>query len=374
MARKKQRILFFPFNLLSHYLRCLMLAKTYDQNVFEIRFLSSEKYNGFVQSHGYEVFSCASFDADFVMRCTNNFNFDWLNEKDLERVLIGQVKCINAMQANIVIGDVAPTLKMAAQLAGVTHINLVNGYMTRYYAATRKIPRKHKAYELMQQLPTAFAEMLTTVGERLAFRKIQAPFNNLRKKYNLPQVKDYLQELEGSENLICDMPELFPQKFLPPAYRFIGPLVYQYAQDQADWQDQVNWTKPLICVCMGSTGSWAQLSFLNDAYYSRYTIITAGDNAGVLSADHIIKRDFINLNKVLQKASLLICHGGNGTIYTGILNRVFMLCMASHFEQEYNVEALERKGYGKSAAGFNEVDWKAQIHFHCSRYKLKQPA
>lgn len=374
MANKRQRILFFPFNLLSHYLRCLVLADSYNKADYEIKFLSSDQYNGFVEAHGYDVFSCQGFDAEYVMACTNNFSFDWLNEKDLERVLLGQVKCINAMKADVVIGDVAPTLKMAAELSGVKHISLVNGYMTRYYAATRKIPKKHKAYELIQQLPPRFADALTTMGEKLAFRKIQAPFNGLRKKYGLRRVNDYLEELEGTENLICDMPELFPQKFLPQSYRFIGPLIYQYPEDQCSWSNLAEMEKPIICVCMGSTGDWESLRFLNDPYYSRYTIITAGDKAGVLSAPHILARDFINLNKVLEKSSLMICHGGNGTIYTGISNGVFMLCLASHFEQDYNIEALERQGYGKSAADFQESDWKAEISFHCDRYKIRQPA
>lgn len=374
MANKRQLVLFFPFNLLSHYLRCLVLADSYDEAEYEVKFLSSERYDGFVKGHGYELFSCAGFDPHFVMTCTNNFSFDWLNEKDLERVLLAQVKCINAMKPDVVIGDVAPTLKMAAELTGVKHISLVNGYMTRYYAATRKIPKKHKAYDLMRQLPPRFADVLTTVGERLAFRKIQAPFNSLRRRYGLRHVNSYLEELEGAENLICDLPELFPQRFLPEGYRFIGPLVYQYPEDQAEWREMVNWEKPLICVCMGSTGDWGSLKFLNDPYYSRYTIITAGDKARVLSAEHIIARDFINLNKVLEKSSLMICHGGNGTIYTGIFNAVFMLCLASHFEQEYNIDALERKGYGKSAADFTEDEWKRQIKFHCDRYKIRQPA
>ncbi len=374
MPIKRQRILFFPFNLLSHYLRCLVLADTYDKNMHEVLFLSSDRYNEFVIAHGYEVFACSTFDADFVMACTNNFNFDWLNTADVERVMLHQQKCIQELQADVVIGDVAPTLKMAAELTGVKHIGLVNGYMTRYYASTRKIPRKHRAYALVQQLPPRIADVLTKMGETLAFRKIEAPFNLLRQKYRLPKVKDYLEELEGNENLICDLPELFPQKSLPQAYRFIGPLMYQYKDAEADWQKNVDWEKPVICVCMGSTGNWESLNFLNDAYYERYTIIAAGDKRKVLSAKHIISRDFINLNQVLQKSQLMICHGGNGTIYTGIFNEVFMLCVASHFEQDYNIEALERQGYGKSAVDFTPAMWRDQIRLYCEAVNIRQPA
>lgn len=374
MPDKRLRILFFPFNLLSHYLRCLVLADTYDKNTHEVLFVSSKQYNNFVNSHGYDVFSCETFDADFVMRCTNNFNFDWLNAADLERVMRHQQKCILELKADIVIGDMAPTLKMAAELTGVKHIGLVNGYMTRYYAAARKIPRKHRAYALMQHLPPKIADVLTRMGERLTFRKIQAPFNLLRKKYGLPKVKDYLKELEGNENLICDLPDLFPQKMLPQAYRFVGPLLYQYKDAADNWTQTIDRGKPIICVCMGSTGNWISLDFLNDAYYSRYTIIAAGDKQKVLSANHIISRDFINLNQVLEKCQLMICHGGNGTIYTGIFNRVYMLCVASHFEQDYNIQALERKGYGKSAAGYTAAMWREQVQIYCEEFKIRQPA
>jgi UDP:flavonoid glycosyltransferase YjiC (YdhE family) len=374
MPDTRKTILFFPFNLLSHYLRCLVLADTYDQANYRVLFLSSRQYDGFVKSHGYEVFSGLNFDEEFVMQCTNNFNFDWLNLADVEKVMLSQVECISQLKADFVIGDVAPTLKMAAEITGAIYIGLVNGYMTRYYASTRHIPKKHPAYGYIKKLPPTFADVLTQIGEKLAFRKIQAPFRTLRKKYGLQKVKDYLEELEGKENLICDLPELFPQKMLPPGYKFIGPLVYQFEEAELAWQKQVDWQKPVICVCMGSTGDWSALSFLNDPYFSRYTIITAGDKNRVLSAPHVFSRTFINLNQVLQKSSLMICHGGNGTIYTGIFNQVFMLCLSSHFEQDYNIEALERKGYGKSAADFTIEMWQEQIQFHCERIAIKQPA
>ena len=374
MTNKKKLVLIFPFNLLAHYLRCLVLADTYDKDLYDVRFLDSAQYNSFVKAHGYECFSCATLDANFVMDCTNNFNFDWMNEADLQKVLLSQVKCIQELKPDIIIGDVAPTLKMAAELTGVEHINIVNGYMTRFYARTRKIPRKHKAFPYVQQLPTKFADAITSFGEQLTFRKIQASFNNLRKRYGLPCLKDYLEELEAPENLICDMPELFPQKMLPSAYRFIGPLIYRNYTDSGDWEQLVDWEKPLICVCMGSSGDWEQLKFLNDPYYSKYNILTAGDKAGVLSADHVIARSFVNLDRALSRSSLMICHGGNGTIYLGITNGVFMLCLSSHFEQDYNIDAIARHGYGKSGVDFSEEMWRLEIDLHCEKYKIRQPA
>lgn len=337
-------------------------------------FLSSCRYNDFVTKHGYEVFEADTFDPDYVMDCTNRFNFDWLNSTALEQILKSQVKVIRELNADVVIGDVAPTLKMAAEITGVFHINLVNGYMTRYYAATRKIPNKHPAAELLNQLPAKVVEVLSNFGEKLAFRKLQAPFNLLRKKFGLKSIKDYLQEMEGQESLICDLPELFPQKMLPQNYRFIGPLSYQYHEADVNWHLGLNLTKPVLCVCMGSTGDWERLRFLNDAYFNRYTIITAGDKNKLLSAPHIVSKDFINLNKVLEISSLMICHGGNGTIYTGIQNQVYMLCLSSHFEQEYNIDAIERMGYGKSAAGFKIDKWRQEIRFYCEEFSIRQHA
>jgi len=374
MAEQTKLILFFPFNLLSHYLRCLVLADTYDKEGYKVMFLRSGRYDDFVAKHGYELFDAAAFDPDYVMSCTNKFNFDWLNEAALERVLRSQVLVIQELKPDIIIGDVAPTLKMAAELTGVYHINLVNGYMTRYYAATRKISEKHPAAEFLSQVPVKVAEVLTNFGEKLAFRKLQGPFNSLRRKHGLKSVRDYLEEMEGQENLICDLPELFPQKMLPQHYRFVGPLTYNHEDADPHWRLGIDQSKPVICVCMGSTGDWERLRFLNDEYFSRYTIITAGDKHKVLDAPHIISNDFINLNKVLGICALMICHGGNGTIYTGLQNQVYMLCLSSHFEQEYNIDAIERMGYGKSAAGITAEKWRREIHYYCEEFLIRQHA
>lgn len=354
-------ILIFPFNLLSHYLRCLVLADSYDKNQYQILFLHSPQYAIFVERHGYATFSCAQFQSDYVMVCTRNFDFSWLNEVELERILLSQIAAIKKYDAAIVIGDVAPTLNMAAEYTGVKYISLLNGYMTKYYAMTRKVPRMHASSNFLKVLPDKIADLITDFAEKMTFRKIHGPFKNLRKKHGLLYKADYISEIEGSSNLICDLPDLFPQKKLPANYIYTGPLIYEYFDQETDWLNNISTEKPVIFVSMGSTGDWQKLAFLNHPYYSRYVIITAGDTKKIVCAPHIISRDFVNLTQVLKKSDLMICHGGNGTIYPGIINRVYLLCLSSHFEQEWNMNALEKNGYGRSADQFNEQDWRVQL-------------
>lgn len=354
-------ILIFPLNVLSHYLRCLVLADQYDKEEYHILFLHSSKYEKYVKESGYGQFFCDQFDPEYVMNCARNFDFSWLNRADLERIMAAQAAVIHQYQADMVIGDVTPTLKMAAELTAVKYISLVNGYMTKYYALPRKLSRNHRKYKFLNKLPASVSDEITIMAEKFVFRKVHRPFKYLRNKYSLQPVTDYLSEIEGDENMICDQENLFPQKALPKTYQIIGPLIYNSPHREGSWLLNIDQHKPVICVCMGSTGDWTRLQFLNDEYYARYTVITAGDTNKVLFAPHIISRDFVNLNQVLEKTNLLICHGGNGTIYTGIANRVFMLCLSSHFEQEWNISAIERKGYGKSADELNGQEWKAEI-------------
>jgi UDP:flavonoid glycosyltransferase YjiC (YdhE family) len=367
MAQKK-KVLFFPFDLLAHYLRCLVLADQYDRDEFEIYFLHSENYSSFIEEHGYQTFSASTFDSTLVMDCAANFDFSWLAHDVIEKVFLAQVAAIKLLNPDLVIGDVAPSLKMAAEYTNVEYHALMNGYMSPYYAKQRRLSKTHPAYSMLQRLPASMSERFTTYGERLSFWNIHIPFKRLRIKYKLRSVSNYLWETQGDQNLICDLPYLFPQHRLPVNYKFIGPLIYRKQRaETAGLLSQLDDAKQTICVCLGSTGNWSGLKFLNDPYFARFNIIAAGDGSRTLSASNIIRRQFINLPEVLERTDLLICHGGNGTINCGIQANAYMLCLTAHFEQEWNVYALEEYGLGKSADNFTEAHWKTEIDLVMAR-------
>jgi UDP:flavonoid glycosyltransferase YjiC (YdhE family) len=194
--KRKPLLLIFPFNVLAHYLRCLKLANALRDH-FEIKFSFSEKHVSYILNEGYSTFRCAYFDADKVQEGARNFDFSWLNERDLEHIYLDQVRTINELRPDAVLADTVPTVKMAAETTGTPYFALLNGYMTSYYAFCRNMPRSHPLYKYLKSLPLPLAEPLVKKGEQLAFEKIHQPFKKLRKRYNLSEKQSYQQETKA---------------------------------------------------------------------------------------------------------------------------------------------------------------------------------
>jgi UDP:flavonoid glycosyltransferase YjiC (YdhE family) len=343
----KPLLLIFPFGLLSHYLRCLVLAKHLSP-YFKIKVAHHPAYNHFIEQEGFSTFNYSGLNEEKVMQHVKNFDFSWLNERNIEALFKEQVEIINNFKPDAVLGDAMPTLKMAAEYTGVHYISLINGYMSRYYAVTRSLSRTHFAYKYVNQLPDLLKEYAISTGEAIAFRQVHKPFQKLRRKYNLNWQGQYLNETEGDQTLICDLPDLFPQKQLPAGFSVIGPLVYTSSNNSESKALRLDPDKKTIYVSMGSSGNWENLSFLNDIYYQKYNIIAAGDSKGILSATHISHARFINADALFPAVDLVICHGGNGTIYQALAYGIPLLCMTAHFEQEWNVTAIHNAGLALS--------------------------
>lgn len=337
-------VLIFPFELLSHYSRSCVFAREH-LGGSSIRIQSSARYNRIIQEFNFSTFEADRFNSDYVMSLANRFDFSWLSFQEIEKIFLSQVEAIKTFYPHTVVGDTSPTLRMAAEYAEVKYVALMNGYMTKYHAITRQIPTVHPAYPLTKILPAFLLNKLTELGESKTFKAIHEPFRRLRAKYGLKQTNNYLDELEGDDNLICDLPALFPQKMLPANYHFISPLIYR---PQSHATITYHPYKPNIIVTLGSSGNWDALRILNENRFSKYHFISAGDSHHILNADHITSYEFVDLTLAMKKIDLMICHGGNGTIYHGILNSVPILCLTDNFEQEWNVHALVRAGYGQS--------------------------
>ncbi|TDH29062.1 hypothetical protein EXU57_03040 [Segetibacter sp. 3557_3] len=343
----KPLLLVFPFDVLAHYLRCLKLAN-YLSAYFEVRFLYSEKYQHFVRMEGYATFEGINLDADHIQDCVRRFDFSWINKNDLEKVYLNQVEIISTLRPAAVLADMSPTLKMAAESIGVPCVALMNSYLSRYYAQVHPMPKSHPLAGYIKLLPERMANYFIALGEQKSFKEIHQPFNQLRSKYGLSEQTSYQDEMEGDINLLCDLPELFPQKTLPANYFFVPPLYYDFPGDSSELLHQLDPERKTIFVTMGSTGNWQNGAFLNDPLFDNYNMIIAGDHNNFVTRPGVIKSNFVNIHDLFGVTDLVICHGGNGTIYQALLYALPVLCKTAHFEQEWNVRMLEQMKVGKS--------------------------
>jgi len=340
---------------MSHYLRCLQLAKAIS-DLYDIRFAHSESYVEIVKKAGFRTFLCEEINPQEVMAFAKKFNFSWINKNNLERVFQSQVECIGEYKPAAVLGDTAPTLKMAAEATQTLYVSLMNGYMTKYYDCVRKIARAHPAAQYEDTLPPRLFDFMVKTGERVAFRQVHKPFKKMRKKYGLSPQKMYLDELEGDHNLICDIPSLFPQRNLPSNYSVIGPLFYSGHESEQEVLRFLENDKPNILLSIGSSGYFKKFSFLLSEAFKNINIVVAGNTNGALQGNNILSKAFLNNCSIMDKIDLMLCHGGNGTIYQGLAFGVPVICSTSIFEQEWNVQRIVDLNLGASLDNISELE------------------
>jgi UDP:flavonoid glycosyltransferase YjiC (YdhE family) len=342
---EKRLLMVFPLDMAAHYLRCLELCKKL-RDQFEISFAHSLKYERFVENCGFKTFKVENFNSGEVAAAASSFDFSWLNLPNIELVLNSQINAIEEHKPSLVLGDAAFTLKMAAEKTCVPYVSLLNGYMTKYCGITREVSPSHPGYPYSKTMPKRVFERLTRIIERAMFEKIHAPFRRVRKKFGLSRLNYFLEELEGDFNLICDLPSFFPQKKLPENYEFVGPLFYQGSEEEKEILDFFGNNHLNILVSMGSTGNWKSLNLLLDPIFGDAQIVISGNPSNTICGANILSKAFVNHNQIMDKVDILICHGGNGTVYQALSHGVPLLFFPGNFEQEWNIQRITGMGLG----------------------------
>ncbi len=314
----------------------------------EFIFAHSKRYASWLHADQWPCFDYDDTDADIILEYSTRFDFSWMSEAELERVLRQQIALIEQYEPDMVMGDASMTLNMAAEYCQVPCVKIVNGYMTKYYAVPRPLPSIHPLAPLFRVLPNWIRKPATQLGEHVLLRLAHRPFATLRSKYGLTKRRSFLDELEGQTTLICDLPELFPQKQLPSNAMIVGPLFYHKRDEDSDLSELLSDSKKNILVSLGSTGELEHFQWLCDERCAEFNIIVSGRNAELLQGPHIRSRRFINHNLLLPKVDVLLCHGGNGTIYQALSHAVPIVACPNFFEQEYNMQRVELMQLGAS--------------------------
>lgn len=342
----KPKVLVFAFDLLAHYTRCLRVAELLEDE-FEFLFQASD-YDGVVNRQGFKTFACLRLaEKELVARGCQEDVMNW-PRADLEQVMLAQCSAIERHQPLFVIGDMSPTLSMAAERTNVKYVSIVNAYLSRYCDAP---------FEMPDCLPNITADIIDVppfyrgkLADRdgfIAVARSQKEFRFLRRRYGLTKKLNLALELEGDQTWICDTEVFHPLKEdLPNAIREIGPLRF-FPQGLAKQDSiQLREGRKTILVTMGSSGDYNQLRQLEDERLNGYDFLICGVSTDRKLSENIRYVSFADFNDLIPRVELVICHGGNGSLYQALAAGKPSLCFPSFFEQRFNAERVAANEWG----------------------------
>jgi len=166
---------------------------------------------------------------------------------------------------------------------------------------------------------------------------------------------------EGDLTLLSDTPEFSPCTDLPQNTHMIGPLFWHndYPAPQCVQENKIDKTKPCIYFTIGSFGIiefFDEIKILADQDIQ----IIAAMGKEVKATDlephpNIFLEEFVNTKRLYESGDdakpvvdLLVCHGGNGTIYQALASGIPIVGIASHEEQFYGLKRVKHLGLGKA--------------------------
>ncbi len=179
------------------------------------------------------------------------------------------------------------------------------------------------------------------------------PFNELARKYEIAEFKNWFDLFESDHTLLADIPEFANIPEHHENRTFIGPLVTRLegeVPEEVKKLKEVN--EKLIYFAMGSTGDPRLIQDLLYAFGEQsYNVIAPikdmVEKHMLNVPSNVTVTGFVPAHKVNPMADVCVIHGGIGTVLNACLSGTPFVGVGLKPEQEANVECCVRLGFAK---------------------------
>jgi UDP:flavonoid glycosyltransferase YjiC (YdhE family) len=327
-------------NTLSHVAKCLALREQLEARGQEVFLTVSAARAAFLDRLGQ--------DRYFVLPDIQEADggpapvFSWFRPERIEACVRAEVDLLQRLRPDAVLGVFRFTGPLSAALAEVPYDALICGSMTP--ACTDVLGFAADEAGAGEQA-AALAFFRRTCAERI--RPALAALG-------LPPVDDAWRLLTGRRTFLWDFPEFQP---LPPApgYRHVGPVQWSgWPRPEADNSALDRLHGPVAYVAFG-TGSVSPrlLRHLIEALWRLdfAVALALGGQAATVDLPAVPERlavfEFLPSEAVLARASLVVCHGGQGLVFEAMRQRIPVFVLPLQPEQAQNGVCVERMGCGR---------------------------
>jgi UDP:flavonoid glycosyltransferase YjiC (YdhE family) len=353
-------VLVLPYtHTLSHISRPLAVAMELRRRGHEIIFAGESPKISFIEHECFPVVPLYEPDPDLLYGNIREGKLRFVSDPVLERMIEADLALFRQIKPDIVLTDGRFSSRISTHIAGVKHAAIVNVSSTEYRALPY-IPFFEWVPPWLVKRETGLWGMLECLNLKLemtVFDNAMGIFKKISRKYRLRKTVTATNCLTGNDiTLLADIPEYFPTTNLPADYHYIGPLTWKSAIASPSWWPPEKKNKPLVYITMGTTGvsDFFQKihSLLKSSEFSAI-ITTGGQTAdmetleGKLYVEHFMDGDL-----VMEACDLVVCHGGNGTIYQALSHGKPVVGIPTIPDQAFNMRRVEALGIGKT------LSWK----------------
>ncbi len=256
------------------------------------------------------------------------------------------LRILDARKPDLVLADFRLSLSTSCEVAKIPLAVILNAAWTDYYSVPARAPEHLAATRLLGR---PIAGLLAPLLKATIINVDARPFRRLRRRLGLEPRGSIWDVWRGDLNLMVDTPEYAPTESLPESFHYIGPIVWEPDLAAPAWLDELDPDRRTIYFTMGSTGFprffEQAISIFGGSDYQ--CIMTT---AGMARFDSIPANfrvvDYAPGSRILEKSDVVVCQGGNGTIYQAMSRGVPIIGIPTMHDQEFNLDRVESLGLG----------------------------
>lgn len=339
-------------HFLAHVSRVLEIGKLLRQHYgYEVVFAGTGPFMKLPREEGFlteEVFTVPGKKTLELARKAGLVRYSWW-ENIVNKGIESDIAAIKKHRPHVVMGDMRWTAGPAAKYSNIPYVSLTNAAWTNYYAPRIRAIDDHF---ITNTFGVRFSETTMPFFRWLGLSYWGLPFLAWAKK-NMPHKNEYrnlFDVIRGDMTLLADIPEYFPTKDTPPNMHYIGPILWSPKVPVPEWILALDPARPTVYVTMGSTGHGhffesALKAFGNSEYQVVMTTGNIDVNLGDLP-DNFKVVNFAPGIPILQRSSVVINHGGNGSVYQSLKVGVPNIAIPTHVDQCFNAQRVEDLGVG----------------------------
>lgn len=342
----RKRVLFFAEAVtLAHVARPAVLSRVLDPARYDVHLAcAADRYEFVLQPLPVTRWNIESVtSASFLQALARGARL--YERSTLARYVEDDLRVLEAVRPDIVIGDFRLSLAISAPRAGVPYVALTNAYWSPYARRAFPIPE----HPLLNLLGLRLAKRAFQCLRPAIFAYHARPLNQLRRAHGLSALGDLCSIYTwGDYTLYADLPELVPIADLPSNHHFLGPVLWEPQVAPPAWWNLLA-ERPSIYITLGSSGETSVLPAVLAALAPlpvTVMVATAGRVPNTAWPDNARAADYLPGRQAASRSGVVICNGGSPTVYQALAVGVPVLGIPTNMDQYLNMQYVEHYGAG----------------------------